>query len=109
MGRRKDRFAGNAQQDAQEFLTAFLEGVNEEMTRVKVKPKYKELQGDPTKDSIRNIVYCFLFRPMSGGVTESREMTQWSATTFRDRLNVPSSVRSVSSDPSVSITSGACH
>jgi ubiquitin C-terminal hydrolase len=25
------------------------------MTRVKVKPKYKELQGDPSKDSVRNI------------------------------------------------------
>jgi ubiquitin carboxyl-terminal hydrolase 4/11/15 len=41
MGRRKDRFAGSAQQDAQELLTAFLEGINEEMTRIKVKPKYK--------------------------------------------------------------------
>lgn len=41
MGRRKDRFAGSAQQDAQEFFTAFLEGINEEMTRIKVKPKYK--------------------------------------------------------------------
>lgn len=56
MGRRKDRFAGSAQQDAQEFLTVFLEGINEEMNRVKVKPKYKELQGDTSKDTVKNIV-----------------------------------------------------
>lgn len=56
MGKRKDRFAGNSQQDAQQFLTAFLEGINEEMSRVKTKPKYREMHGDLTKDTIKNIV-----------------------------------------------------
>jgi ubiquitin C-terminal hydrolase len=75
MGRRKDRFAGSAQQDAQEFLTAFLEGINEEMTRVKVKPKYKELQGDPSKDTLRNIVQYSLCRLINGGATPNNAMT----------------------------------
>jgi len=75
MGRRKDRFAGSAQQDAQEFLTAFLEGINEEMTRVKVKPKYKELQGDPSKDTLRNIVQYSLCRLINGGTTANNAMT----------------------------------
>jgi ubiquitin C-terminal hydrolase len=75
MGRRKDRFAGSAQQDAQEFLTAFLEGINEEMTRVKVKPKYKELQGDPSKDALRTIVQYSLCRLINGGITANNAMT----------------------------------
>lgn len=79
------------------------------MTRVKVKPKYKELQGDPTKDTIRNIVYLFLFRPMSGGATESRETTQWYVITSRGRLNAPLFAHSASSDQSALITFGVCH
>lgn len=75
---------------------------------MKVKPKYKELPGDPTKDSIKNIVAPFLYRPMSGGLTTSRETTQWYVTTSRDRLNVPSFVHSASFEQSVLIISGGC-
>lgn len=75
---------------------------------MKVKPKYKELPGDPTKDSFKNIVPPFLYRPMSGGITTSREMTQWFATISRDRLNAPSFALSASSDQSASIIFGDC-
>lgn len=108
MGRRKDRFAGSAQQDAQEFLTAFLEGINEEMTRVKVKPKYKELQGDPSKDALRNIVQYSLCRLINGGTTANNAMTPQSATTSKDKANAPFSVLSANSDQSASTPSGDC-
>lgn len=78
------------------------------MTRVKLKPKYKELPGDPTKDSIKNIVLPFLYRLMSGGITTNKEMIQWFAIISRDRLNAPFFALSASSDQSVLIIFGDC-
>jgi hypothetical protein len=37
------------------------------MTRVKNKPKYKELEGDPSKSSIKIIVIMGLFSQNNGG------------------------------------------
>jgi len=42
-------FAGYEQQDAQEFLKALLEGVNEDLNRVIGKQPYKELKAEPSR------------------------------------------------------------
>jgi Ubiquitin C-terminal hydrolase len=42
-------FSGYDQHDAQELLKAVLEGINDDLNRVKTKPPYKELKIDPKK------------------------------------------------------------
>lgn len=44
--RKAPQFSGYQQQDAQEFLRYFLDGMSEELNRVSVKPTYKELNFD---------------------------------------------------------------
>ena len=56
VGSKHDRFQDSSQQDAQEFLTAFLENINEESTRVITKAQYKELSGDLTKQNVKQMV-----------------------------------------------------
>lgn len=41
------------------------------MTRIKNKPKYKELEGDPSKSSIKELVNMGLFSLKNGGTMES--------------------------------------
>lgn len=48
-------FSGYSQHDAQEFLKAILEGINDDVNRVVTKPAYKELTADP-KRKIQDIV-----------------------------------------------------
>lgn len=48
-------FSGYSQHDAQEFLKAILEGINDDVNRVVIKPPYKELTADP-KRKIQDIV-----------------------------------------------------
>ena len=48
-------FSGYEQHDAQEFLKALLEGINDDLSRVVTKPAYKELTADPKKN-IQDIV-----------------------------------------------------
>jgi len=43
-------FSGYEQHDAQEFLKALLEGINDDLSRVVTKPAYKELTADPKKN-----------------------------------------------------------
>ncbi len=43
-------FRGYEQQDAQEFLTFFLDGLHEDLNRVEGKPAYKEMK--QTSDAI---------------------------------------------------------
>ena len=69
IGRKKPIFLGNAQHDAQEFLTSLLEILNTELTRVKEKAKYKELNGDPSKSSLQSLVFFYLYRVNNGGNT----------------------------------------
>lgn len=77
------------------------------MSRVKVKPKYKELQGDPTKDSIRNIVNLILSRQMNGGTMVNKEMTLSCAITSKVKLSALSFVLNASLDRSVLAIFGA--
>ncbi len=42
-------FAGYDQHDAQEFLKALLEGINEDLNRVTIKQAYKELKAEPSR------------------------------------------------------------
>jgi len=42
-------FSGYNQHDAQEFLKAILEGINDDVNRVVTKPAYKELTADPKR------------------------------------------------------------
>jgi len=42
-------FSGYNQHDAQEFLKAILEGINDDVNRVVTKPAYKELTADPQR------------------------------------------------------------
>lgn len=44
-----EMFCGYAQHDAQEFLKALLEAINEDLNRVTSKPAYQELKADPTR------------------------------------------------------------
>ena len=39
-----DRFLGNSQQDAHEFVTFFLDALHEDVNRVKHKPQTKQVQ-----------------------------------------------------------------
>jgi ubiquitin C-terminal hydrolase len=48
------QFSGYDQQDAQEFLKALLEGINDDGNRNRSKPAYKELKVDPRK-SIQDV------------------------------------------------------
>jgi hypothetical protein len=41
------------------------------MTRIKNKPKYKELEGDPSKSSIKALVNFSLLSLKNGGAMES--------------------------------------
>ena len=54
-------FSGYEQHDAQEFLKALLEGINDDLSRVVTKPAYKELTADPKKN-IQDIVKDILKR-----------------------------------------------
>lgn len=56
IGRKKTVFLGSAQQDAQEYLNTLLEILNDELTRIKSKGKYREMEGDPNKKSICQLV-----------------------------------------------------
>lgn len=49
IGRKHRKFSGYAQQDSQEFLVNLLEGISEDLNRVRGKPKYKELDYDKKK------------------------------------------------------------
>jgi len=51
IGRKFPKFSGYSQQDSQEFLRVFIEGIGKEMNRVKNIPKYKELD---TKDKTKS-------------------------------------------------------
>ena len=42
-------FAGYDQHDAQEFLKALLEGINEDLNRITSKQPYKELKAEPSR------------------------------------------------------------
>ena len=43
------QFLGYDQQDAQELLGKLLEGLHEDLNRIREKPKYRELTADITK------------------------------------------------------------
>jgi len=46
VGHVASRFIGYDQQDAQEFLHFFLDALHEDLNRIKVKPKYEEIEDD---------------------------------------------------------------
>ena len=48
-------FSGYEQQDAQEFLKAMLEGINNDLNRVRTKQSYRELKID-SKKTIQEVV-----------------------------------------------------
>ena len=54
-------FSGYSQHDAQEFLKAILEGINDDVNRVVTKPPYKGLTADP-KRKIQDIVIFWEMR-----------------------------------------------
>jgi hypothetical protein len=80
---KKHRFAGYAQQDAQEFLTALLELLSLDLNRVKT-PKYQELTADLSKHSLQQIVLRPKFSLSSGGTTTNRGRARSYATASRD-------------------------
>ena len=55
IGRKHRKFSGYAQQDSQEFLVNLLEGISEDLNRVRGKPKYKELDYDKKKSMQFNV------------------------------------------------------
>ena len=46
VGRRAPMFMGYNQQDSMELCRFMLDGLHEDLNRVQIKPKYKELQGE---------------------------------------------------------------
>ena len=57
VSRKSRRFSGYNQQDAQEFLICLLEGINEELNRVRSKPKYVELDYHNDRSMQKNVSY----------------------------------------------------
>lgn len=55
IARKTRRMAGYGQQDAQEFLVFFLEGISEELNRVRGKPKYIELDYHENRSLKQNV------------------------------------------------------
>lgn len=67
VSRKTRRFVGYGQQDAQEFLIFLLEGISEDLNRVRSKPKYKELDYHENKTMQKNVIFFLKrFRVMSG-------------------------------------------
>ena len=52
-------FSGYDQHDAQEFLKTLLEGINDDLNRVRTKQPYRELKIDPKK-MIQQVVFRFI-------------------------------------------------
>ena len=50
MGLYQKRFDGSSQQDASEFFVFLLDGLHEDLNRVRVKPEYQELSSDDDED-----------------------------------------------------------
>ena len=50
LGRHQPQFSGNDQQDAQELLAFLLDGLHEDLNRVKTKPYVEDVESDGTKD-----------------------------------------------------------
>lgn len=70
ISRKTRRLAGYGQEDAQEFLVFFLEGLSEELNRVKGKPKYVELDYHESKSLKQNVSWqkhpCLTYRATNG-------------------------------------------
>ncbi|KAL4445628.1 hypothetical protein ABPG74_006179 [Tetrahymena malaccensis] len=49
------QFYGTDQQDAQELLRCLLDGLHEDLNRVRTKPKYRELEADTNKRTLQEI------------------------------------------------------
>ncbi|EAS03115.2 ubiquitin carboxy-terminal hydrolase (macronuclear) [Tetrahymena thermophila SB210] len=49
------QFYGTDQQDAQELLRCLLDGLHEDLNRVRAKPKYRELEADTNKRTLQEI------------------------------------------------------
>ncbi|KAL4493459.1 hypothetical protein ABPG72_007467 [Tetrahymena utriculariae] len=49
------QFYGTDQQDAQELLRCLLDGLHEDLNRVRIKPKYRELEADTNKRTLQEI------------------------------------------------------
>ncbi|XP_011407549.2 PREDICTED: ubiquitin carboxyl-terminal hydrolase 19-like [Amphimedon queenslandica] len=52
IGSRRDEFSGYAQQDAHEFTTFFLDGLHEDLNRIKSKPVTAQIESDGRPDSV---------------------------------------------------------
>ena len=61
-------FSGYDQQDAQEFLKALLEGINNDLNRVTKKPPYKELKIDPNKTIQQVVILKFLVKSINNNL-----------------------------------------
>jgi ubiquitin C-terminal hydrolase len=57
VGRKCRKFSGYQQQDAQELLVFLLEGISEDLNRVRGKPKYLELDYHRNKSMQENVIF----------------------------------------------------
>ena len=75
VGKKTRRFVGYGQQDAQEFLVFLLEGISEELNRVRTKPKYVELDFHENQSVQKNVNFSLIkfFRVMIGIIIFWRE------------------------------------
>ena len=60
IGKFSSKFSGYDQEDAQEFLITLLQGLVNDLNRVKIKPKYKELDDNLNNNTLQNLVFEFL-------------------------------------------------